>query len=201
MTITEQLTLATTIITLVLAVITGIYAWITYKILHVNEVMVLSMKAQQDILIRAYIEVSIYISASNHLMYLTIQNTGKTAATKLKLSIDKDFYKFGDNRTESNNIRGAAAFQNEIDSLPPNSKLSFILGDAASIYKEINNPHQENSSPLTFKVSAIYSCGDLEKITEISSIDLRPYINTTIQHDPIVEELRKITGVLKKSKK
>jgi hypothetical protein len=42
-----------------------------------------------------------------------------------------------------------------------------------------------------FQVTASYSSGS-EWITEKSTVDLRPYINTDIPHDPIVEEIGKL---------
>jgi len=42
-----------------------------------------------------------------------------------------------------------------------------------------------------FQVTASYTSGS-ESITETLIVDLRPYINTDVSHDPIVEELEKL---------
>ena len=182
-------------LTLVLVLITGFYAWATLKILRANEAMVATMRSQQDAALRPYIEISIHLRTGTQLIYLTIRNAGKTAAARLKLSIDKDFYQLGNKRPESN-LRNSVAFRNEINSLPPNGALLFLLGNGPSLYS-INR--EEDLSPLTFKVSATYSWG-ASKTIEISSIDLRPYIDTDVPHDPIVEELKKVKDELKQLK-
>lgn len=182
-------------LTLVLVLITGFYAWATQKILRANEAMVATMRSQQDAALRPYIEISIHWRTGTKLIYLTIRNAGKTAAARLKLSINKDFYQLGNKRPESN-LRNSVAFRNEIDSLPPNGELLFLLGNGPSLYS-VNR--EEGLSPLTFNVSAKYSWG-ASKTIEISSIDLRPYINTDMPRDPIAEELNKVKDELKELK-
>lgn len=179
-------------LTLALVVITGFYAWATLKILRANEAMVSSMRAQQDAAMRPYIEVSTHLRTGTQLIYLTIKNTGKTAAIGLKLKIDKDFYQLGDKRPDRN-IANSVAFKDRIDSLPPNGRLLFLLGTGPSLF---GGKKDEDISPLTFNVAAEYSwCKSTT--TELSAIDLRPYINTDVPHDPIAEELKKIKDELK----
>jgi hypothetical protein len=118
---------------------------------------------------------------------LLIWSVGKTAALSLKLSLDKNFYQLGQERDERN-IANSAAFSRVIESLPPDGQLIFLLGGGSTLYSASNS---ENISPLVFQVTASYSSGS-EWITEKSTVDLRPYINTDIPHDPIVEEIGKL---------
>lgn len=174
-------------LTLALVVITAFYAWATLKILRANEAMVSTMRDQQNAAMRPYILVSTSVRTGTQLLYLSIKNVGKTAALGLKLSLDKNFYQLGEKR-EERNIANSAAFSRVIDSLPPDGQLLFLLGNAPMLYGSSNT---EELSPLLFQVTANYKSGS-ESISETSTVDLRPYINTDIPHDPIVEELGKL---------
>jgi len=180
MTSTDWLTLA-------LVVITAFYAWATLKILRANEAMVATMREQQNAAMRPYILVSTSLRLGTQLLYLSIKNVGKTAALDLKLSLDKSFYQLGEQRDERN-IANSAAFSRSIDSLPPDGQLLFLLGNGPTLYSGSNT---EEISPLVFQVTASYRSGN-EPISETSIVDLRPYINTDVPHDPIVEELGKL---------
>ena len=105
----------------------------------------------------------------------------------LTLSLDKSFYQLGEKR-EERNIANSAAFTQPIDSLPPDGQLLFLLGNGPTLY---GGSIDEELSPLVFKVTATYMAGS-QSVSETSIVDLRPYINTDIPHDPIVEELGKL---------
>ena len=174
-------------LTFALVVITAFYAWATLKILRANEDMVSTMRSQQNAAMRPYILVSTNIRTGTQLLYLSIKNVGKTAALSLKLSLNKSFYQLCEERDERN-IANNAAFSQVIDSLPPDGQLIFLLGNGPTLYSASNS---ENISPLVFQVKASYSSGS-EWIIETSTVDLRPYINTDVPHDPIVEEIGKL---------
>lgn len=174
-------------LTLALVVITAFYAWATLKILHANESMVSTMRDQQNAAMRPYILVSATVRTGTQLFYLSIKNVGKTAALGLKLSLDKSFYQLGEKRDERN-IANSAAFSRVIDSLPPEGQFLFILGSGPTLFGGSNT---EDLCPLVFQVTAKYMSGS-ESISETSTVDLRPYINTAVQTDPIVEELGKL---------
>jgi hypothetical protein len=174
-------------LTFALVVITAFYAWATLKILRANEDMVSTMRSQQNAAMRPYILVSTNIRTGTQLLYLSIKNVGKTATLSLKLSLNKSFYQLCEERDERN-IANNAAFSQVIDSLPPDGQLIFLLGNGPTLYSASNS---ENISPLVFQVKASYSSGS-EWIIETSTVDLRPYINTDVPHDPIVEEIGKL---------
>ncbi|NMM36206.1 MAG: hypothetical protein HHJ09_01660 [Glaciimonas sp.] len=174
-------------ITLALVVITAFYAWATLKILRANESMVSTMQDQQNAAMRPYIVVSATLRTGTQLFYLSIKNVGKTAALDLKLSIYKNFFQLGEKRDERN-IANSAAFSRVIGSLPPDGQLLLILGNGPTLFGESNT---NDISPLQFQITAKYKSGP-ESISEASIIDLRPYINTAVQTDPIVEEIGKL---------
>lgn len=180
MTNTEWLTLA-------LVLITAFYAYSTLRILRANEAMVSAMHDQQNAAMRPYVLVSTNVRTGTQLLYLSIKNVGKTAALDLNLSLDKNFYQLGE-KSEERNIAKSAAFSRSIDSLPPDGQLLFLLGNGPALY---GGGSSEELSPLVFQVTAKYRSGK-EAISESSMVDLRPYINTDILHDPVVEELEKL---------
>ncbi len=174
-------------LTLALVLITAFYAYATLKILRANEAMVSTMRDQQNAAMRPYILVSTSVRTGTQLLYLSIKNVGKTAALELKLSLDKNFYQLGEKR-EERNISNSAAFSRVIDSLPPDGQLVFLLGNGPTLYGGSNT---DEISPLLFQVTAKYKSG-IDAICETSIVDLRPYINTDVPHNPIVEELEKL---------
>jgi len=180
-------------LTLALVVITAFYAWATLKILRANESMVSAMREQQNAAMRPYILVSATLRTGTQLFYLSIKNVGKTAALSLKLSLDRNFYQNGEKRDECN-IGNTTAFSNVIDSLPPEGQLLFILGTGPSLFRGSNT---EDLCPLLFQVTAKYVAGS-ESVSETSIVDLRPYKNTVVQTNPVVEELQKLREEFKK---
>lgn len=174
-------------LTLALVVITAFYAFATLKILRANEAMVTAMKEQQNAAMRPYVLVSSRVRTGTQLLYLSIKNVGKTAALDLNLSLDRNFYQLGDKR-EERNIAKSAAFTRAIDSLPPGGQLLFVLGNGPALYGSANS---DSLSPLVFQVTAKYRSGS-DQFSEASTVDLRPYINTDLPHDPLVEELEKL---------
>src|SRR4030043_491473 len=97
-------------LTAILVIITGLYAWFTFKILKANETLVEQMRNQQEATYRPYIFISPILFPENSIVFLKIKNSGLTAAQNLRLSLDKDFYQFGERREESN-LRSFTAFK------------------------------------------------------------------------------------------
>ncbi|HMW20908.1 MAG TPA: hypothetical protein PKD88_07860 [Nitrosomonas sp.] len=173
--------------TLTLVLITAFYAYATFKILRANEAMVTTMRDQQNAAMRPYIIISANVRMGTQLFYLSIKNVGMTAAIDLSLSMDKNFYQFGEKR-EERNIANRVAFSQTINSLPPDGQFLFLLGNGPTLYGESNS---DELSPLLFTVTANYR-SITDSYTETSVVDLRPYINTDAPYDPIVEELRNL---------
>ena len=103
------------ILTGALVLITGFYAWATYKILKANERVVEVMHEQAEAVTRPYVAVSALLETDNPIFYLRIANTGKTAATDLKLNLDKPFYRFAE-KNEEKNLADYSAFKDMITS-------------------------------------------------------------------------------------
>ena len=94
-------------LTAALVIITAIYAWTTFRILRANESVVAAMQDQTVAQLRPYISVSVVPRIGTTLLSLEVINSGRSAATNVRLSMDRDFYAHAE-RQESSNIPALA---------------------------------------------------------------------------------------------
>ncbi|WNL40994.1 hypothetical protein RN347_10135 [Halomonas sp. PAMB 3264] len=171
------------ILTAILVVVTGIYAYLTYKMSNISERSVQMMKEQTEAMSRPHLVVQPVVRPHTPFLYLKIYNSGKTPALNVKLELDKDFYQFDES---DKNLKEASAFSSTFDSFAPNQELFFALGQGWLIFGE-----SKHSLPEKFVVTASYNYMDKE-VVERSHIDLRPFAQSEGERNPIVEELEKI---------
>lgn len=183
-------------LTAILVFVTAIYSYLTYKMAKASEASVQTMKEQSEAMFRPYVTVSPFVRPHTNVLYLRIENTGKAAAEDLRLSMDKDFFQFGEGTQPDHNLRVKTAFVEPIQSLPPDGKLVFALAQGFIIFAPDADP---NVVPRQFTITATYSFGSKE-FTELNRIDLRPYIGSEGELDPVVEELEKLRKVAEKWK-
>ncbi|RVC09170.1 hypothetical protein, partial [Mesorhizobium sp. M7A.F.Ca.CA.002.15.2.1] len=106
------------LLTTILVVITGVYAWLTYKIAHSNKMMVIEIQKQIEVQTRPVIALNIEIQ--HHTIFVArIWNRGSSSAENLKLTVDRDFYRFGETVGESKNISDMYIFKNTLAALAP----------------------------------------------------------------------------------
>lgn len=183
----------TDVLTGVLVVITGVYAFLTYGIMKATERSVAAMEQQTEALSRPYVTIAPLTLPKNILLFLRVVNTGKTAAERLRLELDRPFRRFG-RVEEAENLATYSAFTAEIASFAPGAELIFALAQGFVLFGESAD---ESKTPLLFKVTATYGFGG-RRVTEITDVDLRPYRGMHIAYDPVVDELSEIKEVLKK---
>ena len=183
-------------LTAILAFITAIYAYLTHRMAKSSEASVEAMREQSEAMLRPYITVATFIRPNTPFLYLRVSNTGRMGAQNLRLSIDHDFFQFGEKDRAEKNLRTMSAFSTAIDSFPPGTELIFALGQGWVIFGENAQP---DVCPTQFNVTATYEFLEKEA-TEVNRIDLRPYIGTEGEHDPIVEELERIRKVMEAKK-
>lgn len=181
-------------LTLTLVVITAFYAWATFRILRANEGVVEAMRAQTEAQLRPYIVVSVAPRIGTTLLCLEVRNTGRSPASKLTLTVDRDFYINGERR-QGNNIAELPAFTSPIESLAPDARLIFILGVGGTIF---GSGSDDSLCPRVFNVSALYEY-DSKSYSENSTIDLRPMLHSTVLHDPVAEELKLLRESLERA--
>ncbi len=179
------------VLTFILVVITGYYAWTTFRILKANENTVNIMKQQIDSSIRPYITVNTFLSPTLPVIYLKISNTGRTAAFNLRLEIDRPFYQYGHD-TEDNNLAIFSAFQNSIDCFSPGASLIFALAQGFVIF---GKDAKLDKTPIKFSVKARYAYAE-KTVEEVTYIDLHQYLNSQSEPAPILEELKKIVKAI-----
>lgn len=183
-------------LTAILVFITAIYAYLTHQMAKSSEASVQVMRDQLQAMSRPYIVVTPYVRPHTTVLYLRIENSGKSAAENLQLSIDKDFFQFGESDRPLNNLREKPVFSEPIESLSPNGKLSFALAQGFVIFASDANSEK---TPKQFVITAKYRFGQQEFI-ENNKIDLCPFIGSEGEIDPIAEELEKIRRLAEKWK-
>jgi hypothetical protein len=180
-------------LTAILTFITAIYAYLTYRMVKASEASVEMMRSQSETMLRPYVTVAPFIRPHTPFLYLRIKNTGKTSAENLRLTLDQDFFQFGENNRSEKNLRNLSAFNTPIDSLPPEVELIFGLAESWVIFQEGGN----TECPVQFKVTSEYEFFG-KKYEERHYIDLRAYLGTVGELDPVVEELERIRKVMEK---
>lgn len=185
---------ATDYLTAILCAITAIYSYLTYKMAKSSEASVEAMRAQSEAMFRPYVTISPYIRPNTTLLYLKIENTGKSTAEDLKLTIDKDFFQFGESNRDDHNLKTKTAFVEPIQSLPPGGKLVFALAQGFVIFSP---GADQTKTPQQFTITANYRMGN-RLYSENNHIDLKPFIGSEGEREPIVEELEKIRKAAEK---
>ena len=177
----------------VLVLITGFYAWATFRILRANEKVVEVMHEQAEAVTRPYISVAPILEPDNPIFYLRISNSGKTAANKLKLTIDKSFHKFGE-RSGERDLATFAAFNQVIESFPPGAEITFSLAQSFVLFAE---DADKEILPHSFTITAEYSYGE-KTVKEDNIIDLKAYLGADIPQDPYIRKLKDISKAIDK---
>ncbi len=180
-------------LTLVLVVITAFYAWATYRILKANQAAVRAMNDQTEAQFRPYVVSAALARTGTPLLLLEIQNSGRSPAEKLRLTMDKDFYRSAE-QLAHNNLAKYPAFTDTIECLAPGAKLQFILGMGHTVLGENVS---DAVCPKVFAIRANYGFAG-RTYTELTTIDLRPLNQSSVIHDPIAEEVEKLRKSLEK---
>lgn len=175
-------------LTAILVFITAIYAYLTHRMAVASESSVRAVMDQSEAMMRPYVTIAPLIRPQVLDFYLRITNTGRTGAENLCLSLDKDFFQRGAIKSPESNLRIKSAFTRPIDSFPPEAELLFTLGPGWILFGKDAKP---DATPLQFNVTATYEFNK-RKVTEITSVDLRPYLGSEGAHDQLVEEIEKL---------
>ncbi|MBA3352905.1 MAG: hypothetical protein H0U23_10850 [Blastocatellia bacterium] len=182
------------LLTAILVIITAIYAFLTHRIAKASEASVDAVRAQSEAMTRPYVTVAPYIRPHTPFLYLRVENTGRTGAENLRLTIDRDFFQFGKSESAEANLRTRSAFTYTIDTFAPGHQLNFALGQGWVIFGENARP---DVTPPQFNVTAEYEFRG-RKLVEVHRIDLRPHLGSEGERDPIVEELEHIRKAIEK---
>jgi hypothetical protein len=152
-------TLVAGLLTIATAFIAGAY------VVRSTKRQIDAVREQFEETIRPFVVAKIGIY-SGVIFSLEIENTGKSSATDLSLSIDRDFYQFGES---GKNLKTFEAFKMPIRHFAPGEKLTFLLSQGFNMKNFIDGT---NVTPEEFLVTAKYSFKQSSYIEEYS-------INTT----------------------
>jgi hypothetical protein len=165
---------ATDFLTGILVIITAIYAWLTYSIAHSNRLMVAEVQKQIEVQTRPVISFNIEIQHQT-VFVARIWNRGASPAENLKLTIDKDFYRFGETHGDSRNIADMYIFKNTLSTLAPGDGFWIDLCTGPEVGKIADG---KVITPDKFTIQASYKYGSREYV-ESFVVDLRAYFYTS----------------------
>lgn len=123
MTTADQINIAIAIATTCSAIVSLVVAVVTYMIVRANREAVAVMGAQLEATTRPYIQVTPMVREMSTFLELRIMNAGASAATDLRLTLDKDYH-FNAEEGEAKNLKKYTAFSQPIESLPPKAELN-----------------------------------------------------------------------------
>lgn len=150
------------------------------------------MREQSEYLMRPYINITPYVVRGTPIVAIRISNNGRFPASNLRLCIDKNFYKFGDNNPK-NNIAKFKAFNEPISMFAPGAELNFDLAMGFRLFDENADRH---IMPTLFTITATNEFFG-RKVTEENTIDLAPFLGVTLPRDLIAKELSKVSDAIK----
>jgi hypothetical protein len=181
----------TDLLTAALVIITAAYAGLTYGIMRANRRSVAAMEQQTEALSRPYITVAPFTLPKNPILFLRIVNAGNTAAQRVRLELDRPYYRLG-RAEQTENLMTFAAFSQVIASVAPTAEFIFALAMAPALF---GDGVDEAKTPLSFKVTATYGFAG-KVVTEVTDVDLRPFRGMHMAYDPVVNELSEIKDIL-----
>lgn len=170
-----------------LVLITGFYAWATFRMLKANERALAAAENQSEALVRPYISPVLYLVPGTNIFALRIDNSGRTAARNLTLTLDRDFFRLGSN-TQEENIKNFNAFSQPIQSFAPGARIDVWLAQGPHLFGQET---AQDRTPQVFSIRAKYEFAD-KSVTEDTTIDFRPYLMTDLPRDALVQELKDI---------
>ena len=184
---------AMTGLTVVLVLITAIYAYLTHRMARSSEASVRLMKEQADAISRPYVSVLLAKQLNNPFIFLRVENTGQTAAPNMTLSLGPEFERIKELKGPKE-LKNSYLFTKTVASFPPRSPVLFLLGFGDTFVDDDKKRPQE-----TFSITAKYSFSG-KTVTETTWLDVNQYNSTALETDSVVNSLREIKDELAKKK-
>ena len=132
-----------------LAVLTAVYVALTYQMLRTNQRQLAILREQFLYSVRPSVLIEAFAFPGSPLFKLRIRNVGKSAAERLRLQIDRDFWALG---KSDRNLRDFHVFRNVIDNFAPGSEIVFNLGVSSELWGD----KFQGKCPTRFSISADY---------------------------------------------
>lgn len=183
------------ILTLLLVVITGVYAWLTHGILKANQKSVETMKDQIEASFRPHLIGRVTSRIGTDLLILRIENIGRSVANRLRVRMDRDY--FQNAQRNGSNLKELEFFNREIASFAPGQYADFMLGRASMLLGE---GASSGLSPRRFCLTFDYESVGKE-YKDVQEIDVGALSDTLIEHNSLVDEVKKIPASIDSLKK
>ncbi|MCG3114929.1 MAG: helix-hairpin-helix domain-containing protein [Candidatus Manganitrophus sp. SA1] len=170
------------ILTAILVVITGVYAYLTHRIVK-------EMQITREADLRPYLDVDAV--AISFMFHLIIKNNGKTAAQQVRFKFDKSIENIWKEKVDQ-----LPLFKDGIDFLAPGKQYSIALGPT---HFWLGKDVDKAKHPSIFTVYVEYSYLGLKKFQEKSVINLETYMHTEAYENEVVKSIKKLDENIKRS--
>ncbi len=169
-----------------LTIITGIYVVLTAKALKLNRSAIKVMVDQHEASTRPYVVISPFADRGQPLIKLRVQNLGNSAARRLSLKLDRNFYRFG---KEDENLAEAPLFSKTTDHFAPHAEFIFLLAVSYQLF----DPKNADRTPLELSVLATYESPAGQHYSETTAIDFNMFRQTGVNPDALTAEMKELT--------
>lgn len=157
----------------------------TFLILRATRETLAATKEQMFAARRPYLDIAATPGEEQPIISLFIRNTGASAAQRVRLSMDRDFFFNGEEGEQ--NIREFPVFTQQTDSIAPHGEIKLLLGVGWSVFE---NPER---SPPRFSVTARYTF-EGQEFTETSLIDLESFKGHAIAESLQLAALKRLAA-------
>lgn len=185
MTSSDKINLSIALISGVSTLVSLAVCIATFLILRATRETLATTKEQMFAARRPYLDIAATPGEDQPIITLFIRNTGSSAAQRVRLSMDRDFFFNGE--ADERNIRELPVFTQQTDSIAPHGEIKLLLGVGWSVFA---NPEH---SPPRFSVTARYTFEGHE-FTETSLIDLESFKGHAIGESPQLAALKKLAA-------
>lgn len=182
------------ILTGALVVITAIYAYLTHRMAKATDASVQLMKEHAAAISRPYVVLSMVKRPNNTFIHLRVENTGKTAAEHLTLTLGPEFERIRE-LDGLKALSGSHLFTRTTTSFPPRSPVHFLLGSGSSLHGADEKKYPQEM----FTVTAKYSFAG-RSVSETTTLDVNQYVASSLETDPLIDALNKIKEEIAKGK-
>lgn len=172
------------LLTTMLVLITGGYAWTTVRILAANRAAVAAMNDQLEAQARPYVVVSMFARTGTTLLCLRVENVGRSRAEQAAFTMSHDFFVNAEQHRD--NLAKVRPFTGEPISLAPGEKLEFVLGVGTTL-----RAASAAVCPRRFEVQVHYGFGE-KRYIEKHPLDWEALARTVVTIDPVADEIQKL---------
>lgn len=173
-----------------MVIVTVAYVWVAKKSLEASNRAIAQMAESDLMRDRPYITISQITPPGSVSIFLVVENTGKSAASKLRLELDEDFSPFPTLQTDIRPLSKVEIFQREVATFSPGTRMTFLLGS----FKVFPPKHlQEHPEKFRFQIHASYEYAG-KQFSETTQIDLTIWRGGEIEHPPLLDRLEKIAN-------